>query len=154
MKTLIVYDSLYGNTEKIAQAIGENLALAKDKIISAKKLKNEDLKDIELLIMGSPTHAGQPTPTLKNVIANIPENSLKNINVMTFDTSIKSQDKNFLFKTFINMLGYAAKRTAKMLQDKGATIVGSETFFVKDKEGPLEEGEIKRAQDWIKNNYK
>ncbi|GAH67112.1 unnamed protein product, partial [marine sediment metagenome] len=58
MKTLIVYDSIFGNTEKIALAIGNSLS-SKGNVetyrVSAIKL--EQLIGLDLLIVGSPTRA-------------------------------------------------------------------------------------------------
>lgn len=154
MNILIIYDSTYGNTEKIAQAMARALQLDTDKIIPSKEAKISQLKNLDLLIIGSPTYAGKPTPTLKEFMTKIPDNYLSETRVLAFDTAIRYEDKNFFFKNFIKMLGYAAKHTAKELENKGAEIINVETFFVKDKEGPLEDGEINRAKDWVKNNYK
>ena len=55
MKTLIIYDSTYGNTEKIAQTIGETIA---GQVILVSDVTPSDLKRFELVIVGSPTHGG------------------------------------------------------------------------------------------------
>jgi len=151
MKSLVVYDSLYGNTQKIAQSIAKVISA---KCLNTKEVVLSELKDINLLIIGSPTHGGQPTPKLQEFIKSIPDNSLKNIKALTFDTGIPHEDKNFIFKNFIKMLGYAAKRTAKLLEDKGANIISSNTFFVLGKEGPIKDGELERAQKWVKGLIK
>jgi len=61
MKTLIVYDSFFGNTEKIAQAIGNSLS-AKENIetLRVSEVKPEQLIGLELLIVGSPTRVFKP----------------------------------------------------------------------------------------------
>ena len=54
MKTLVVYESLNGNTEKIAKAIGE--AIKEDvRVLSVGAASSSDLQSIDLLIVGSPT---------------------------------------------------------------------------------------------------
>jgi flavodoxin I len=54
-----------------------------------------------------------------------------------------------LLTVFVNLFGYAAQPIARGLQKKGGKLVGTpEGFFVKDKEGPLEEGELERAAGW------
>ena len=64
MKTLVVYDSVYGNTEEIAKAIGDAISGEIKMVhISAENLK--ELAGIDLLIIGSPTHGGRPTRRFK-----------------------------------------------------------------------------------------
>ena len=123
MNILIIYDSAYGNTEKIAQAMARALQLDADKIVLSKEAKISQLKNLDLLIIGSPTYAGKPTPTLKEFMAKIPDNYLSKTRVLAFDTAIRYEDKNFFFKNIIKMLGYAAKHTAKELENKGAKII-------------------------------
>jgi hypothetical protein len=48
------------------------------------------------------------------------------------------------------MVGYADKHIANSLKQKGAKLVGSATFFVEGKEGPLIAGERERAELWAK----
>lgn len=154
MKNLIIYDSLYGNTQKIAQTIAENIG--KDtKLINVKNVKKEDLKNIKTLILGSPTHAGRPTKNIIDFINTIGHNELMDINITAFDTAISKEGKGFFIKTIINFFGYAAEKIAKLLQSKnGKLIVPSHGFFVLDKEGPLEKNQLAIAKKWalqIKN---
>ncbi|MDW7650182.1 MAG: hypothetical protein SCK29_00780 [Bacillota bacterium] len=45
--------------------------------------------------------------------------------------------------------GYAAKPIADKLVRKGGSLASTpEGFYVKDSEGPLKDGELKRAGDW------
>ena len=59
MKALVVYDSTYGHTEKIARAIGEAIG---GQVLRVGEVSPADLKGYELLIIGSPTHGGFYTP--------------------------------------------------------------------------------------------
>ncbi|NCC64053.1 MAG: nitric oxide synthase, partial [Spirochaetia bacterium] len=54
MKALVVYDSAFGNTEKIAKIIGESLD---SPVKRAVDVKAEDLQALDVLIVGSPTQA-------------------------------------------------------------------------------------------------
>lgn len=63
MKVLIVYDSVFGNTEQIAQTIGNALSSQEDvEILRVGNVKPEKLTGSELLIVGSPTRGFRPTP--------------------------------------------------------------------------------------------
>jgi flavodoxin I len=144
MKTLIIYDSVYGNTEKIARAIGEGIALSGEvKIVRPNEANLSELASFDLLIVGSPTQGGRATPALQEFLNKIPANALQNINVAAFDTRVK----NFIAKLF----GYAAGRIADHLKDRGGQLTAPpEDFIVMGTKGPLKEGEVERAAAWAK----
>jgi len=87
MKVLIVYDSMYGNTEKIARAIGG--AINGDvKVLRPSEANSSDLKSISLLVVGSPTQGFRATKPIQTFIESILANALKGISVAAFDTRI------------------------------------------------------------------
>ncbi len=148
MKTLIVYDSLYGNTKKIAETIGQNIS-GEVKILPVKDVESSAFAPINLLIVGSPTHAGRPTENVKKFLQNISDNFLKDKYVAAFDTRASSLDQSWFVKMLINVLGYAAIHIQKkLLQKGGVAIIEPTGFMVKGKEGPLEDGELARAEKW------
>ena len=142
MKALIVYDSVYGNTEKIARAIAEAITPSGEvKVVRAGEANPSELASIDLLIVGSPTHAGRPTPAIQNLLNKVPK--LQGINVAAFDTRIPTK--------LVRVFGYAAGRIANNLKKKGSTLIASpEGFFVTGGQGPLKEGELERAAAWAK----
>jgi flavodoxin I len=144
MKALIVYDSVHGNTEKIARAIAEAITPSNEvKVLQAGEANASELASVNLLIVGSPTHGGRPTPAVQNFLNKVPELSLKGINVAAFDTRIT--------KKFVGVFGYAAGRIAGNLKKHGGTLIASpEGFFVTSTKGPLKEGELERAAGWAK----
>ena len=157
MKTLIIYDSFFGNTEQIARAIGNALGSQKDvEILRIIDVKLEQLKGLKLLIVGSPTRAFRPTEKITSFLKKIPMNGLKGIKVAAFDTRISTSDiKSSALRFLVNIGGYAAKPIAVKLTKKGGElIIPSEGFFVKGKEGPLKESELERASDWAKQIIK
>jgi flavodoxin I len=52
MKSLIIYDSIYGNTEKIAKAIGDGLT-GEVKVVRVSEVDTSELNTFDLLIIGS-----------------------------------------------------------------------------------------------------
>jgi len=144
MKVFIVYDSVYGNTEKIAKAIAEAITPSNEvKILRAGEANPSELASVSLLIVGSPTHAGRPVTAVQSFLSKIPELSLKGVSVAAFDTRIS--------KKIVGVFGYAAGRIAGNLKKKGGTLMASpEGFFVTGGEGPLKEGELERAAGWAK----
>jgi flavodoxin I len=151
MKSLIIYDSQFGNTEKIAKAIGNGIS-GGTKILRANEAALSDLESLDLLIVGSPTQGGRPTPTLKKFLASIPANSLAKTKIAAFDTRFSSRGQSLILLLVIKIFNYAAPKIAKMLETKGGTLaVPPEGFIVTGKEGPLQEGELERATGWAKN---
>lgn len=150
MKVLVVYDSMYGNTEKIARAIGGAIT-GEVKVLRASEANPSDLESIDLLIVGSPTQGFRATKPVQTFIESIPGDILKGIDVAAFDTRMPESDAGKGLRFIMKMGGYAAPRIAKALEKKGGNlVVPQEGFFVKDKEGPLKEGEMERAADWAK----
>jgi len=144
MKALIVYDSVYGNTEKIARAMAEATTPPDEvKVLRAGEADPSELASTELLIVGSPTHAGRPTPAVQDLLNKVTKPALQGINVATFDTRATSK--------FAKIFGYAAGRIARNLKGKGGVLIASsEGFFVSGTKGPLKEGELERAAAWAK----
>ncbi len=149
MRILILYDSLYGNTEKIALAIGDTTKLEhQTNIIKVDHNTTVDLQEVDLLILGSPTHGGRYTEPVKKFIDKLPKNVFVNLKVATFDTSFPTTNMGFFLNNVAKIFGNAAPRIAKSLAKKGLTIIDSNIFYVLGKEGPLQEGEIERAKKW------
>lgn len=150
MKILILYDSFYGNTEKIAEAIGSGL-VGDIKIIHVKKAGISQVKNINLLVVGSPTHGGMPTPSIAAFLKTLPDDSLAWVNVAAFDTRFATEDHGIALKIVMNVLRFAAGRIVRTLKRKGGIpIAKPEGFIVEDKEGPLKKGELERAKAWAK----
>lgn len=142
MKTVIVYDSIYGNTEKIASAIGSAIA-DEVKVLRVNTANTSELQSMGLLIIGSPTQGGRPTQAIQEFLGKIPEPAIKSVNIAVFDTRLPTK--------LVGIFGYAAVRIADSLRKKGAALLAPpEGFFVKGKLGPLKEGELERAASWAK----
>ena len=149
-KMLVIYDSVFGNTEKIAQAIGEALGEATVKNVT--NVDPIDLEGLEILFVGSPTRAFQPTPATKSFLKEFAKKDLTGVKAAAFDTRIpiEQADSGFL-RTMIKLFGYADKKIAKQLSKTGAVLaLESEGFGVTGTEGPLGEGELERAKPWAK----
>ena len=154
MKTLVVYESFYGNTEKIAQAVGK--ALDGGQVLKFSDFTPDALKGVELLVVGSATRAFQPTPGIKSFLKSLPAGSLNGVRAAAFDTRVDVMEVNNAFLTFMeSIFGYAVEPIAKSLVKKGAAQpVPAEGFFVKGSEGPMRDGELERATEWAKKLLK
>jgi len=154
MKALVIYDSVFGNTEQIAQAIGKALGSQKDiEILRVSNVKPEQLTGLKLLIVGSPTRQFRPTAAINNLLKRIPKNGLRDVKVAAFDTrfTMSAIEESRVLPFFVRLFGYAAKPISDRLKKKGGDlIIPPERFFVEGVEGPLKEGELERAADWTK----
>ena len=150
MKALVVYHSFFGNTQKIAEAIGKSMGSIP--VLKVADVKGDDLLHLDYLVVGSPTRAFQPSPEITRLLKAIPPGRLKSTRVAAFDTRMAIEEVNVgILKFFARILGFAAKPIANLLVRKGGTLaVPPEGFFVKASEGPLKEGELERATAWAK----
>jgi flavodoxin len=144
MKTLVVYDSLYGNTEKIAKAIGD--AIPGDvHVLRVGQVNAADLETIDLLFIGSPTHGALPTEAVQGLLEKIGSPAREGAKAATFDTRLT-------WGILRRWGGFAAPKMADTLNEKGWTLAAApEGFFVKGlRKGPLKGGEADRAAAWAK----
>jgi flavodoxin len=140
MKTLVVYDSLYGNTKMIAQAIGGALP-GEVEVLRVSEVEASGLDGYDLLVVGAPTHGANPSPDVQAFLEQIQAPDLEGIKVAGFDTRMTNR--------LILLFGTAAPKIAKTLQEKGGTLVGKpEGFYVRGGKGPLKDGEFERAARW------
>lgn len=151
MKTVILYDSYFGNTEKVAASIKEMLDPSGELILSRFDGASQNILDnTDILILGSPTRAFRPTKPATDFIKNLPSNSLKNIRIAAFDTRMDLKDVDSKFLRFMaGLFGYAAEPLQKLMLKKGGISAGNpEGFYVKGTEGPMADGELERASAW------
>jgi len=161
MSAAVVYESVYGNTRAIAEAIAEGLGGAT--VVPVSRAGAEHCQ-VELLVVGGPTHLhglsstrsrqmaveaahedvgthvdpdAAAEPGLRAWIHGLP--AAVGMRAATFDTRL---DKAPWFT------GVASRGIAKRLRHRGYDVIATESFLVKDSEGPLEEGELDRAKAW------
>ncbi len=150
MKALILFESFFGNTEKIARTVGATLGLADSDIVRVGEIDLARLDGVELLVVGSPTRAFGICPDTKAFLKKLPSNALKGVKVAAFDTRAEMTEKTpGILKFLAGIFGYAAEPLSKQLISRGGILAAQPAgFFVLDSEGPLKEGELERAADW------
>lgn len=155
MKTVVVYESMWGNTAQIAEAIA--IGLGDVPLMDAALTSAADLADADLLVLGGPTHAltmsrvetrgeahregaahGASGRGMRELIHELPPHLQPRC--ATFDTSIAAM-------RFFP--GSAAKAAARELRRRhGADVVATRSFYVEGLDGPLVTGELVRAVEW------
>lgn len=143
MNAFVVYDSLYGNTERIAQAIAGALAeRATVQLVAVAQAPALLSANIDLLVLGSPTQSRGPTPAMRAFLANLPSRVLKDLSAASFDTRLSKSEW---------LTGSAARGIAETLRKMGGSLLlPPESFLVTGKEGPLVVGETERAASWAR----
>lgn len=147
MNALVLYDSQYGNTARIAQAIAEALRpFGQATAIRVASVSPVELQDTDMLIVGSPTQGFRPTSAIQSFLATLSPQSTRGLVVACFDTRFRGR----------LMMHSAAPYMARQLTKIGIEpIVPPESFFVKawQKMGPLDAGEVERAGAWAQQLY-
>jgi flavorubredoxin len=141
VRTLVIYESEYGNTEKIARAIAEALAEhGESQAASVAARPALSVEDLDLLVVGAPTQRhGLPAP-VRELLESIPEGTLREVRALAFDTRYPRAKW---------ITGSAAKEIGKLLRHLGCHMLAEpESFFVEGAGGPLEPGEEERARAW------
>lgn len=155
MKTLILFDSYFGNTELIARAVANAINPETTFTKRINETSSADLDGINLLIIGSPTRGFRPTEAVTAFFKEKLPANLNGIKVAVFDTRIALETiKSKAFRFIVNTGGYAASTMAKQLVKKNASLIASpEGFLVTGEEGPLKDGELERAAGWGRQLY-
>jgi len=158
MGALVVFESMYGNTWQIAEAIAEGLSSRLPaEIVEVASAPREITGEVQLLVVGAPTHAlGLSREATRADAAERSGHAVisagvgvrewigslsipRGLAVAAFDTHV---DKRWL-------PGSAAVVVRRLLRRLGGKpIVSSESFYVGGMEGPLIPGEVERAREW------
>ena len=118
MKAIVIYDSQFGNTEKIAQTIRDALTdTAETRLMRASSVAPRDLMAADLLVVGSPTqrfHATEPVDRF------LKGTSLRGMRAAAFDTRFDMDDVDSrALRLAVKVAGdsaYAAPRIAAVLE--------------------------------------
>ncbi len=159
MLALLVYESMFGNTEAIAEAVAEGIGGSEVVEIREVGTRPQLTPDVELLVVGGPTHAFGMTreSTRRSAVEQAPDHHVisEGIGLREWLHDLPASDSHPLVAAFDtrtspgHIPGSAAKGIAKRLRGHGYDLVlDPHTFYVTGTEGPLVEGELERAREW------
>jgi flavodoxin-like protein len=157
MTRIVVYESVYGNTRAVAEAVADGLGGA---LVVHVEEADAALEDAEIVVVGGPTHMhGLSTALSRRMGAEgahaeqgtnveldaAAEHGLrrwlhevhgaKGLRAATFDTRVRGS---------IMITGSAARVIARRMRRHGFDVLGTQSFFVPDGEGR----ELERARAW------
>ncbi|WP_309616428.1 hypothetical protein [Salinibacterium sp.] len=159
MRAIIVFESLWGNTEKIARAIGRGLDPTLSVDIVSSDAAPDSLEGYDLVAAGGPTHAFSMTraatrneAALHHGAPFVPARGIREwidglspvtspLRAVTFDTRVDAP----------RLPGSAAKAARHELRSLGFDVATKpHSFRVHGYEGPLVDGELARAEKWAR----
>ncbi|HXY46244.1 MAG TPA: flavodoxin domain-containing protein [Acidimicrobiales bacterium] len=152
MDVAVVYESIFGNTRIVAEAIAEGLQASDQRaqvaVMPVGEATPERLESVELLIVGAPTHVTRmpsprtrqqftAAPGVREWLAGLPA-ALPGQQAAAFDTRLSYP-----------LAGSAARPISRRLRHHGYKIVAKPTgFIVEGGKGPLKDEERERARAW------
>jgi hypothetical protein len=163
MRTLIVHESMYGNTRAIAEAVADGLAAAGHVVTLLPVADAPDTPDADLLVVGGPTHMhGLTTSMTRHMAVKVAKDEGHH-----FEPGAASDDGLWQWLNGLPqgdgapaaafatrgdgnpiLTGSADRGIARRLRRRGYTVVATESYLVEGAEGPLKAGELDRARAW------
>ena len=165
MRGLVVYESMFGNTRRVAEAIAQSLGqFGEVRAVRAHEVAREDLHNLDLLVVGAPTHTwGMPRPNTRH-------GALDNVRKSGGDLVLQPNADSLpgvrewletlgyvhslgavfdtRFKAPLAFTGRAANGIVKVLQHHDVEIVTPPQSFLVDRKNHLIAGELEKAITW------
>jgi hypothetical protein len=168
----VVYESLFGNTQRIAEAIAEGLRAAdpdvRVAVVRVADATADMIRDVRLLIVGAPTHMlGMSRESSRRKAATVREKSAQGqqgstarepdaapTGVREWLAALPKPPRGRSAAAFDTRLAFplaggAARFVGRGLRRLGyRLLVTPQGFIVDGTEGPLRDGECDRAKAW------
>ena len=159
MRALVVYESMFGNTQAIAEAIAHGLETGMD--VDIKEVGAADAvvpDDVDLLVVGGPTHAlGLSRPRTRQDAADRGEGGVVSagIGIREWLDNLHNARRGVAAAAFATradkprLPGSAARAANRRLERHGFRLVTApQDFYVTGMTGPLAAGELDHAREW------
>ncbi len=164
MRAVVIYESMYGNTHAIAEAIGRGLAPENEvTVVPVAEAAPELLHGADLVVVGGPTHVHGMSGARSRQAA--VEAAHKDGSVLTLEPHVPGPGLRDWFGTVgaahgcsaafdtrmdgpAMLTGRASKAIAKLLDRHGMTGIAPAQSFLVTKDNHLRPGEEDRAEQW------
>jgi flavodoxin len=152
MHAIVVYESVWGNTAAVAHAIADGLGT---RAFATDEVPAEELRTADLVVAGAPVFGfSLPTDAMRSHIGVDETEARPDLSHPTLrswlDRLPKGKGKSAAFETRIWWSPRGATTTIEQkLRDAGyPPVAKAAKFVVKEKTGPLRDGELERARAW------
>ncbi len=140
-KAVIVYESKYGNTKRVAEAIAEGMKESgvETAVTNLKEVDLKQLTDFDAILIGSPNHIGNATLGIWRFIGRLGKLQLDGKLVAVFDTYMSTEFQK------------AMKKMEKQISEKapGLKLVSPGlSVKVEGMKGPITEGELPKCKEF------
>ena len=141
-KVIVVYESKYGNTKRVAETIIEGMKEVEGIEAVLRELKEVDLNEIvdyDAILVGSPNHFGGPTRSIRKFIDKLGKLSLEGKLFAVFDTYLSEDFEK------------AAKKMEKRINEKAPSLkmmAPGLSIRVQETKGPISEGELPKCKEF------
>ena len=150
MKGIVVYDTSYGNTQKVAETIAETLKESGTDVdlFDVKAVKKLSAKDYDFLVLGSPTKFGTMSLAIRFFLGKVKSEEWINKPFVAFDTE---NPENIEKARAENKEWSAGEKISEKLRDKKMNqLLPVLKALVFGQKGPLKEGEIDRTKEYAR----
>ncbi|MFW9830527.1 MAG: flavodoxin family protein [Candidatus Thorarchaeota archaeon] len=155
VKTLVAYDTKYGNTQRVAELIGDGLKEAgvEVSVENMKEVNFDTVAGYEAILMGSPNHIRRPTRTFKKFVGKLRKLKLRNKTLVAFDTYVGQKNENEVIQPGGDQYQVAMLKMEDHLRDKLPDLkllVPGLSIAVAGMEGPIVDAEIPKCKEFGK----
>ncbi len=164
MTALVVYESMFGSTRAVAEAIAEGLApvgpvrVVEVGVLASTPAGRTITTEVDLLVVGAPTHAfGLSRPnTRQDAASDATDGTISfEVGLREYLDAVKMPLGGVRFAAFDTKVikpklpGSAAKAADKQLRQKGARAIAEpRNFWVQGRNEGLVLGELEAARAW------
>lgn len=160
MHAVVIFESMFGNTEEIARAVADGLTPDFDvTLVNVDDAPTSPAEGVDLVVVGGPTHAFglSRSQTRKDAAGRVAGNVVsRRTGLREWLDATGPAGANVLAAAFGTRVtkaswapGSAARGAEKRLRRHGYRIAGkTRDFYVEDTLGPLAAGELESAREW------
>ena len=138
IQAAVIYDSNFGNNEKLAQALSKGLqqaGLSVD-VLKIGEFNHSNIQNYDLICLGGPTHIARISENMRLFLQEIKSVNLRGKRGFCFGTRMDSRMNVF-------DINGSAKKIERKLKKKGVKMMkASVNVLVEGREGPLAEGSV------------
>jgi flavodoxin len=145
VKAIILYESKYGNTKRVAETIAEEIRQVGGMKVTPTPLKDADIDDVancDVILLGGPTHFGGPSRSVRKFIDALCKRDVNGKSVAVFDTYLGADFEKGVRKTEEQL---RAKAPGLRLLTSGLSI------RVEGMKGPIVDGELAKCRPFVKH---